>query len=244
MSVESTNTVAAFIAEAGKAGARVHEASSAEDALAYLLKLSREHNVKSAVKSKSEIANEMKLRECLEKAGIGVVETDLREWLSQLSGGDDEGGKTVGQVWELISKATGHKLDTEPRVLLNAANLLVRQKCLDADLGISEAVAAIVETGTLVITGNEGVTRLVAVLPRIHVTILESQNVVYTLEDVFSKIQKNNPGRTGQVLPAYVTYITGRNTTADIPGAVLARAQGPAEEHIIVVNKPAGGGTE
>jgi len=243
MSVESTNTVATFIAEAGKAGARAHEASSAEDALAYLLKLSQEHNVRSAVKSKSEIANEMQLRERLEKVGVGVVETDLREWLSQLSGGDDKGGKTVGQVRELISKATGQKLDTEPRALLNAANLLLKQKCLDADLGISEAVAAIAETGTLVIAGNEGVTRLVAVLPRIHVTILESRNVVHSLEDVFSKIQKNNPGRTGQVLPAYVTYITGRNTTADIPGAVLARAQGPAEEHIIVVNKPAGGGT-
>jgi L-lactate dehydrogenase complex protein LldF len=244
MSAEVTNLIETFVAEAGKAGARVYQASSAEDVFTYLIKLSQGNNIKSAVKSKSEIANEIKLRERLEKEGINVVETDLWEWLSQLSGDKTSGKKTIGQVQELISEATGQKLDTEPRELLKAANLFLRQKCIDADLGISEAGAAIAETGTLIVDGNEGVTRLVAVLPRIHVTVLESRNVVPSLEDVFHKIQKANPARNGQVLPAYVTYITGRNTTADIPGAVLARAQGPAEEHVIVVNKPVKGGTE
>jgi L-lactate dehydrogenase complex protein LldF len=244
MSAEVTNLVATFVAEAGKAGARVYEATNPEDAFAYLLKLSQGNNIKSAVKSKSEIATEINLRERLEKEGISVVETDLSEWLFQLSGDKSSGKKTIGQVQELISEATGLRLDSEPQALLKAANLFLRQKCIDADLGISEAGAAIAETGTLVVDGNEGVTRLVAVLPRMHVTILETRNVVPSLEDAFRKIQKGNPSRTGQVMPAYVTYITGRNTTADIPGAVLARAQGPAEEHIIVVNKLVKGGTE
>jgi len=241
MSTEVTNPVDAFIAEAGKAGASVFQAPKAEDAVVYLIKLVQEHNVKTAVKSKSEIADVAKLRERLEKEGIGVVETDLRDWLSQLSGGKSADKWTIGQVQELISQATGQKPDKEPRALLDAANLFVRQKCLDADLGISEASLAIAETGSLVVAGDEGVSRLVAVLPRIHVTLLDSQNIVPSMEDVFTKIKKGSPGRISQVMPVYVTYITGRNTTADIPGAVLARAQGPAEEYIIVIHNCAGG---
>jgi L-lactate utilization protein LutB len=59
------------------------------------------------------------------------------------------------------------------------------------------------------------------------------------MEDVFVKLKTITRDRAGQVAPGYVTYITGRNTTADIPGAVLARAQGPAEEHVILMNKAA-----
>ncbi len=244
MSAEVTNPVAAFVEEASKAGAKVYEASSAEDAGVCLLKMIQEKNVKTAVKSKSEIANTIKLRERLAKEGISIVETDLKEWLSQLSGDKPSGKKTIGYMQELISEATGQKLDNEPRALLDAANLFLRQRCVEADLGISEASAAIAETGSLVVAGNEGVTRLVAVLPRIHVTLVEGNNVVSSLEDVFGKIQTSNPSSTGQVMPAYITYITGRNTTADIPGAVLARAQGPAEEYIIVINKPVKRGAE
>jgi L-lactate dehydrogenase complex protein LldF len=228
-----------FKAEAGSAGAVVYEASSAEDASNYILKLAQERHVKNAVKSKSKVADKIKLRKHLEKAGIEVKEADLKEWMAQLAGEKPTGRKTIGQVEKLISKATGKKLNPDPRVLLNAANRTIRQYCIDADMGISEADVAIAETGTLIIVGNEGVTRLVAVLPRIHVTLVESQNLVPFMEDVFVKLKTITRDKAGQVVPGYVTYITGRNTTADIPGAVLARAQGPAEEHIILVDKSA-----
>lgn len=239
MGVQVAGLAEQFKAEAGKAGAVVYEASNAEDVSNYVLKLARERDVKSAVKSKSKVANEIKLRENLEKAGIGVIEADLEEWIAQLAGEKPTGRKTVGQIEKLISKATGKKLNSDPRVLLDAASLAIRRYCIDADMGISEADVAIAETGTLVIVGNEGVSRLVAVLPCLHVTLIEIQNLVPLLDDVFIKLKAITRGKAGQVVPGYVTYITGRNTTVDIPGAVLARAQGPAEEHIILVNRAA-----
>jgi len=223
-----------FKTEAGRAGAVVYEASSAEDASNYILKLAQERDVKNAVKSRSGVADKIKLSQRLKKVGIEVIDTDLKEWLARLAGGTPTGGKTGGQVEKLISGATGKKLGHDPRILLDTANRAIRQYCIKADMGISEADLAIAETGTLVIAGNEGVSRLVAVLPRIHITLIESRNLVPVMEDVFTKLK---PLAAGQVVPGYVTYITGRNTTADIPGAVLARAQGPAEEHIILVNK-------
>jgi L-lactate dehydrogenase complex protein LldF len=232
-----------FKGEAHRAGSVVYEATSASDACNYVLKLARERDVKNAVKSKSKIADVIKLRENLQKAGIGVIEADLKEWLAQLAGGKLTGHKTIGRVEKLISEATGQKLSSEPQELLNAANQTIRRYCIDADLGVSGADIAIAETGTLVITGNEGFSRLVAVLPRIHVTLLETQNVVPVMEDVFVRLGTLPRDGTAHTVPAYVTYITGRNTTADIPGAVLARAQGPAEEHIILINRITKGDT-
>jgi L-lactate dehydrogenase complex protein LldF len=239
MGAQVAGLAAQFKAEASRAGAVVYEASSAEDASNYILKLARKHDVKTAVKSKSRVADEIKLRKLLEKAGIEVKETDLKEWIAQLAGEKTTERNNVKQVAKLISEATGKKLNPDPRVLLNAANLAIRQYCINADMGISEADVAIAETGTLVIAGNEGVTRLVAVLPRIHVTVVDIQNVIPVMEDVIARLESLRGDIAGQVVPGYVTYITGRNTTADIPGAVLARAQGPEEEHIILMNKAA-----
>jgi L-lactate dehydrogenase complex protein LldF len=239
MGAQVAGLVEQFKAEASRAGAVVYEASTAEDANNCILKLALERDVKNAVKSKSEVADEIKLRKHLENAGIEVKEADLNEWITQLAGEKPTGRKTIKQVAKLISKATGKKLAPDPRVLLNAANRAIRQYCIDADMGISEADVAISETGTLVIVGNEGVTRLVAVLPRIHVTLVRCQNMVSVMEDVITRFKSLKGDIAGQVVPGYVTYITGRNTTADIPGAVLARAQGPAEEHIIVMSKAA-----
>ncbi len=111
----------------------------------------------------------------------------------------------------------------------------LREACVRADIGISEAATAIAETGTLVIASDDGSSRLAAVLPRLHITIVNCNNIVATMEEAMARIKSlgitpNSP------VPTYATFITGRNTTADIPGAILARAQGPAEEHILLLN--------
>ncbi|MBM4452432.1 MAG: lactate utilization protein [Chloroflexi bacterium] len=111
----------------------------------------------------------------------------------------------------------------------------LRDKYINADLGISEADIAIAETGTLVLIGNDGSTRLGAVLPRIHLTLLDTRNLVETLDDATARVKSLPQKKTKGKMPAYITYLTGRNTTADIPGAIFARAQGPAEEHIVLV---------
>jgi len=240
MSTATTELIEQFKAEATRAGSIVYEAKDTGDINDYILKLARERDVKHAVKSKSAVANEIGLRGYLEKAGIEVKETDLDEWIAQIAGQRPAKQKSVEQVAELISKATGKKLNPDPQVLLNAAWRALRKSYIDADLGISEADVAIAETGTLVVASNEGNSRLVAVLPRFHLTIVDCGNIVPTMEDAAARL-KSLVGRSpSQRISSYATYITGRNTTADIPGAILARAQGPAEEHIVLVKKATG----
>jgi len=231
-----------FKTEATKAGAVVYEAKDAEDANSYVLKLAQERNVKHIVKSKSMLTEEIGVREYLENTGIEVKETDLGEWLVQLAGERPAHmvgpaiHKTVERVAELLSKATGEKLNPDPQVLLNAARGALRQSYIDADMGISGANIAIAETGTLVILTNEGNGCMATTLPPIHVAVVGYEKLVSSFEDATAILRLLSRSTMGMKMTVYVSYITGPSNTSAIPGAPLLSGQGPAEVHIILVD--------
>ena len=66
-------------------GIEVLFAQDAAEANRLVLEIAREHNVKSVVKSKSMVTEEMELNHVLEAAGIRAVETDLGEYIVQLA---------------------------------------------------------------------------------------------------------------------------------------------------------------
>lgn len=239
MAVNATELVEQFKADATRMGAVVYETEDADGARDYVLKLAQERGVKHVVKSKSLVADEVGLREHLEKAGVEVKETGIGEWIAQLAGErpGSAASKTIEQVAELVSQATGQELTPDPQVLLSAAHRVLRQSCIEADMGISGAEMAIAESGTMISISDEGNDRLVAVLPLIHVTMVDCKNLVPTMDEAVSRIKSLAKDNTGGKIPSYITYITGRNTTGDIRGALMARAQGPEEEHIVLMTK-------
>lgn len=246
MRLTTRELIERFTTEAITARAIVYEAKDADDVNNYILKLAQERQVKRVVKSKSRLAEEIGLREYLEKNGIEVTETDLGDWITQLAGGgsldwsESARDKTIQEIAKLVSKATNEELEPDPPAIFKAARRALRPSYITADMGISGADMGIAETGTLVMLCDEGNTRLVAVLPPIHVTLVDSDGLVFTLDDAVARLKSLSGSKTGRKLPSYVTYLTGRNTTGDIPGALMARAQGPAEEHIVLVSKAGG----
>ena len=68
-----------------KRGAKFHWARDAEEANAIILRLAKERNARSIVKSKSMTTEETHLNKALEAADIKVVETDLGEYNIQLA---------------------------------------------------------------------------------------------------------------------------------------------------------------
>ena len=65
-------------------GATVLYAENAAEANRHVLDIARQHNVKSVVKSKSMVTEEMELNHVLAAEGIRPVETDLGEYIVQL----------------------------------------------------------------------------------------------------------------------------------------------------------------
>lgn len=231
-----------FKAEATGAGAVVYEARDAHDANDYVQKLAQERNVKHIVKSKSMLTEEIELREHLEKAGIEVTETDLGEWLVQLAGERPAHitgpavHKTIEQVAELISRATGQKLGPDPQALLDAARSVLRQSYIDADMGMSGANIAIAETGTLVIVTNEGNGCMATTLPPLHVALVGYEKLVSSWEDAAAIFRLLSRCTVGMKMPVYVSHITGPSRTDAISGVTLRGASGPGEVHIVLVD--------
>src|SRR5690606_13360473 len=134
-----------FTQEAEAVGARVHMATTPEDACRIVTDIATQHGAKLAVKSKSMVSEEIHLNHALEEAGLRVVETDLGEYIIQLAGETPSHliapavHKSREQVAELLSKATGKDLPPEVDQLVAVARDQLRNDFVNADIGISGA---------------------------------------------------------------------------------------------------------
>jgi L-lactate utilization protein LutB len=242
MGASATELIEQFVVEATRMGSVVYRATDPEDVITYILDIARERNMRSVVKSKSSLANRIGLRQSLQNKGLDVKETDIGEWIAQLSGespADDRkpvAQKSVNQIAKVLSEATARELNPDPELLLEATRLTLRESYINADIGISEAEIAIAETGTYVMASDEGNDRLAALLPRLHVTLIDERNMVATWDEAITRLKELYKDKKEWRMPSFITYVTGRNTTGDIPGALMARAQGPEEEHIVLVD--------
>jgi L-lactate dehydrogenase complex protein LldF len=221
-----------FKKEAARVGSNIFIAGTAEEAVGYILNLVEEKKITTVVKSDSALAVQLNLRQQLENKGARVTETSIVQWVQQLSGGKET---PVDKIAELMSSATGEKVAAEPEAILKAARRALKDCYLNAGLGITQADFGIAESGTMITLENEGNSRLAAALPHIHLTLLDGSCIVANLSEAAEKIKNTSGGIPGHKVPTFITYLTGRNTTGDIPGALFARAQGPAEEHILIL---------
>ena len=212
-----------FKANAEAMGIIVHFAETASQANDIIARIARDNGVKKIVKSKSMTAEETLLNHHLEGDGYEVIETDLGEWIIQLRG---EGPSHMVmpaihlsryQVADLFGDVTGKKQDAEIKRLVKVARRELRQKYVEADMGISGANFALADTGTIGLTTNEGNARLVTTLPRIHVALIGLDKLMPTLKDALTINRVLPRNATGQGITSYVTWITGPNACASAP---------------------------
>ena len=159
-------------------------------------------------------------RSDLEAAGLEVTETDLGEWIIQLR---HEGPSHMVmpaihlsryQVGELFSDVTGKKQDSDIDKLVKVARRELRQKYVDADMGITGANFAVAETGGIGLVTNEGNARLCSTLPRVHVALMGLDKLLPKLHDALRILKALPRNATGQQITSYVTWITGANECA------------------------------
>jgi L-lactate dehydrogenase complex protein LldF len=215
-------------------GGHVHWAATGDEARDIVLRLCRDNGVRMAVKSKSMATEEIELNDALEAAGVKPVETDLGEYIIQLAHEKPSHiiapaiHKTKGQVADLFSKELGGRFEADPEVLTAVARKELRQKFLDADMGITGANFAVAETGTIVLVTNEGNGRMVTSLPRIHVAVMGMEKVIPTMTDLMVFLAILARSATGQKLSSYTTLVRGPRQ----PG----ETEGPEELHLILMD--------
>lgn len=104
-------------------------------------------------------------------------------------------------------------------------------------VGVSRAVQALAETGSLVVTDRLA-DRLVRMLAPVHVLVLDSDAVVPGLDEAGTFLQEQVT-TTGDSAARYVSFITGPSRTADIEMSLTVGAHGPAELHVALLSPPA-----
>ena len=205
-------------------GGIVHWARDAAEARAIIERICREVGAQTVTKSKSMIAEEIGLNPFLEASGLTVVETDLGEYIIQLAG--QVPSHLVGpavhmtreEITTLFQKHHGGERIEEPAALVAEARRILRQRYLEADVGITGANFLVAETGSIVTVTNEGNAELTQGLPRTHICLTSIEKVGPTVEDAFTFLRLLARSATGQEFSGYTTFLTGPKRAGDLDG--------------------------
>ncbi|HLH08529.1 MAG TPA: LutB/LldF family L-lactate oxidation iron-sulfur protein [Terriglobales bacterium] len=216
-------------------GGHVFWAETAEDARQYIAGLAQSRGVKTIVKSKSMVTEEIHLSGALEKQGAAVWETDLGEYIVQLR--NEPPYHIVTPAMHLtrvqIAQTFREKIPSEmngeePPQLVAAARRKLRKAFFSAEMGISGANFLVADAGMVAISTNEGNGRLTTTLPRIHVAITGIEKIIPRLSDLATLWPVLATAGTGQPITTYSTLIGGPRQ----PG----ETDGPEEFHVVLLD--------
>ena len=219
-------------------GGHVHWCSTPEDARQTILDICCRLDAKTVTKGKTMIAEEIGLNDFFEENGVEPIETDLGEYIIQLRREPPSHiiAPAVHVLKHEVAEAFVEKHTDrdpnrsleEPRALLDEAREELRQKFIDADIGVTGANFLIAETGTSVIVTNEGNGDLTQTIPKAHIVLASLEKVVPTLDDASTILRVLARSATGQEASVYTTFSTGPRR-ADDP-------DGPGEYHVVLLD--------
>ena len=228
----------AYEAKVLAAGGHVHYARDAAEANSIIVGLAKARGAKTVAKGKSMIAEEIGLNAAFEAAGIDPIETDLGEYIIQLRG--EAPSHIIAPAIHVTAKdveADFRKAHRDlppdrdlsaPESLLAEARGILRDKFLNADVGVTGANFLIAETGTSIIVTNEGNGDLSQILPKVHIVVASLEKVVPTLEDAAQILRVLARSATGQDMSVYTTLSTGPRRAQD--------PDGPEEYHVVLLD--------
>jgi L-lactate dehydrogenase complex protein LldF len=225
-------------ARVGEAGGVVHYARNAAEANRIIVGLVLACHVDSVVKVKSMTTAEVGMNQALEQAGITAFETDLAELIVQL--GDDLPShivvpaihKSRDQIRDTFTEHMGQwgrpappGLTNEPAALAGAARLHLRERFLQAEVGISGGNFLVAETGSLVVVESEGNGRMCLTLPQTLISLVGIDKIIPRWEDLDVFLQLLPRSATGERMNPYTSLWTG-----------VSPGDGPQQFHLVLLD--------
>jgi L-lactate dehydrogenase complex protein LldF len=217
-----------------KRGAKVFWAEDSEQALNFIGELCKEKECKSVVKSKSMVTEEIHLNDYLTSIGVESVETDLGEYIQQMDGEapyhivTPAMHKSKEDVAKLFNEHLGTDISLTPEQLTLVARKNLREKYVQAEIGITGANFILSDIGGIALTENEGNARLSVAWPKTHVVIVGIEKTIPSMNDLGLFWPLLATYGTGQQITVYNSIITGPRQ----PGEV----DGPEEMYVILLD--------
>lgn len=215
-------------------GVKVHWAVDSDEACKIVRNICVARNAKTVIKGKSMVSEEMELNHYLEEHRIEALESDLGEYIVQLA--DETPShiimpaihKNTGEISELMHEKTGTDLSNDVEYLTASARQQLREKFMNADVGVSGVNFAVAETGTLCLVENEGNGRMTTTVPPCHIAVTGIEKVVGNLEDVAPLLALLTRSATGQHITTYFNMISGPRKPQELDG--------PEDVHLVLMD--------
>jgi len=205
-------------------GGKVIWAQDKKEALKEILDIVKENKIKTVVKTKSMTTEEIDLNEALEKKKINALETDLGEYIVQLAGEKPYHivtpamHKSKEDIAQLFNEKFNTDLNSSPEELTAFVRNLLKEKFIEADLGVSGANFLIPDIGGIALTENEGNGMMTMSFPKIHIVIAGIEKFIprFTDLDLFWPLLSTHG--TGQNISVYNSIVTGPRKTGEVDG--------------------------
>ena len=215
-------------------GATVIWAENTQQALDEIGKICAAKNCKTLVKSKSMVTEEIHLNQYLEDLGIESVETDLGEYIQQLDGEPPYHivtpamHKSKEDVAKLFAEKLGVPSGLSPEELTQVARQLLREKYVQAEVGVTGGNFILADVGGIAITENEGNARLSCSMPNTHIVVVGIEKVLPSINDLSLFWPLLGTYGTGQKVTVYNSIITGPRQANE--------TDGPQEMYVILLD--------
>ncbi len=217
-----------------KNGINVLWAKDAAEANSKVLEIIRQKQAKKVIKSKSMVTEEIALNDFLEKNDVQVVESDLGEYIIQISGDHPSHivvpviHRTKASIRDTLVEKIGMPPTDDTQTMTHFVRGHMRKEFLQADVGISGGNFIIAESGSLCLATNEGNGRMVTSLPPIHIAVVGIEKIIPTLEDYATLAQILPRNATGQSMTVYTNIINGPRRSDE--------EDGPLEVYVIIID--------
>ena len=110
----------------------------------------------------------------------------------------------------------------------------LRAACAGADVGLSGAEAALAETGTVVVSSGVGRSRLVSLLPPVHVVMVPTSKLTVDLFTWTAGRGDRGGLVGGGTIPANIVLVSGPSKTADIEFTLTLGVHGPGRLVVVL----------
>jgi L-lactate dehydrogenase complex protein LldF len=215
-------------------GGKVIWAEDSAQALDAILDICKKNKAKTIVKSKSIVTEEIHLNQFLTKNDIAILETDLGEYIQQLSGEAPYHivapslHKSKEDIALLFHEKLGVAPGLSPEELTLVARDILREKYAAAEIGITGINFILSDIGGIAITENEGNAWLSASSPKIHIAITGIEKMLATADDLNLFWPMLATHGSGQRLTVYNSIYTGPKKSDE--------ADGPEEMYVILLD--------
>lgn len=215
-------------------GGHVYFAETREEANDYIKEVVQAKEARKIVKTKSMVTEEIGLNAMLENMGCSVLETDLGEYILQVD--EDRPShivvpalhKNKEQIRDTYRKKIAYTGTEDPAALTSYTRGILREKFLEAEVGIIGCNFAVANSGSLALVTNEGNANMITALPETQIAVMGMERIVPTWEDLDVLVSLLCRSAVGQKLSTYVTVVA--------PDVDLDAIDVPKDFHLVIVD--------